>query len=219
MEYNKYNQMMRKYIDEGNEIKESYDTAKETFIRQHEKALRRFNDIEVQFKEFQKAFNLGEVTEEDFNEAKTEYERAEYTVNETGKRLEEIERYKKAILMSILTKQIELKKAFKMDLDDETNKLKHQLMKAKYDFLKLAVQLRKAYNKLSYEEYYHEKLKRELGLPSDVKELNAFQALSPAVMDDGAGISYRELSHALYFGMVPEELVKVMQQTHAEQIK
>lgn len=106
-----------------------------------------------------------------------------------------------------------------MDLDDETNKLKHQLMKAKYDFLKLAVQLRKAYNKLSYEEYYHEKLKRELGLPSDVKELNAFQALSPAVMDDGAGISYRELSHALYFGMVPEELVKVMQQTHAEQIK
>jgi len=46
--------------------------------------------------------------------------------------------------------------------------------------------------------------------------LNAFQSLSPAVMDDGAGISYRELSHALYFGMVPEELEKAMQQTQTQ---
>jgi hypothetical protein len=206
---------MRKYIDEGNEIKESYDNAKETFARQHEMALRRFNDIHAQFLEFQKAYNLGEVTEEEFNEAKTEYERVEYTVNETGKRLDEIEKFRKEILMKILAKQNELKETYKMDIDVETDKLRHQLMKAKYDFLKLAVQLRKAYNKLSYEEYYHEKLKRELGLPSDVKDLNAFQALAPAVMDDGAAISYRELSHALYFGMIPEELENAMKEAES----
>lgn len=207
---------MRRYIDEGNEIKESYDNAKETFVRQHEKALRKFNEIHANFLEYQKAYNLGEVEEEDFIEAKNEYERAEYTVNETGKRLEEIERYRKEILMGILKKQMELKEAYKMDIDLETEKLRNQLIKAKYDFLKLAVQLRKAYNKLSYEEYYHEKLKRELGLPSDVKELNAFQALAPAVMDDGAGISYRELSHALYFGMIPEDLEIALNEVEKE---
>ncbi len=216
MEYNKYNQLMRKYIDEGNEIKESYDNAKETFVRQHEKALKRFNEIHAQFQEYQKSYNLGEVAEEHFEEAKSEYERAEMTVIETGKRLEEIERFRKEILMSILNKQTELKQQFKMDINVETERLKLQLMKAKYDFLKLAVQLRKAYNKLSYEEYYHEKLKRELGLPSDVKELNAFQALAPAVMDDGSGISYRELSHALYFGMIPPELDNAIKEAEKE---
>lgn len=203
---NKYNEEMRKYIDEGNEIRESYDNAKETFVRQHEKALRRFNEIQAHFQEYQNAYNLGEVDEEDYLEAKSEYERVENTAIETGKRLEEIEQYRRGILMGILKKQNELRETYKMDIEVETDKLRYQLMKAKYDFLKLAVQLRKAYNKLSYEEYYHEKLKRELGLPSDVKDLNAFQALAPAVMDDGAGVSYRELSHALYFGMLPEEL-------------
>jgi len=206
MDYTKYNQMMRKYIDEGNEIKESYDNAKETLLRQHEKALRRFNDFCEQFQEFKEAYKLGEVSEDNFKEVENEFNRAEFMVNETGKRLEEIEKYRKDILMSILQKQLKLKENYKMDIKTETEKLRFQLLKAKYDFLNLAVQLRKAYNKLSYEEYYHEKLKRELQLPSDVKELNAFQALGPSVMDDGAAISYRELSHALYFGMIPEEL-------------
>ncbi len=204
---------MRKYIDEGNEIKESYDNAKETFIRQHEKAVRRFNDIQSQFQELQRVYNLGEVTEEQFNEAKSDYDRAEYMVNETAKRLDEIEQYRKEILMGILAKQNELRETYKMNINEETEKLKYQLMKAKYDFLNLAVQLRKAYNKLSYEEYYHEKLKRELGLPSDVKDLNAFQTLSPSIMDDGAAISYREISHALYFGMIPEDLEKMFNET------
>lgn len=216
MDYHNYNQLMRKYIDEGNEIKESYDHAKETLFRQHEKALKKFNEIHAQFQEYKKAYNLGEAAEENFQEAKSEYERAENTVMETSKRLDEIELFRKEILMRILNKQIELKQSFKMNVNEETEKLKLQLVKAKYDFLKLAVQLRKAYNKISYEEYYHEKLKRELGFPSDVKDLNAFQALAPAVLDDGSGISYRELSHALHFGMIPPELDEVIKEAEKE---
>lgn len=206
MEINVYNETMRQYIDEANEIKESYDNAKETLYRQHEKALRRYNEIQSQFQEYELAYKLGEVEEEEYLDAKEEYERVENTVFETGMRLNEIEQYKKELLMSVLAKQNELRQTYKKELDVETDKLKLQLMRAKYDFLKLAVELRKAYNKLSYEEYYHEKLKQELGLPSDVKELNAFQALAPAILDEGAGISFRELTHALYFGMVPEAL-------------
>lgn len=206
MEINDYNELMRQYIDEANEIKESYDNAKETLYKQHEKAVRRFNEIQSQFLEYEIAYKLGEVDEEDFNEAKIEYHRVENTVVETGNRLDEIEQYKKELLMSVLAKQNDLRQTYKKELDQETDKLRLQLMKAKYDFLKLAVELRKTYNKLSYEEYYHEKLKKDLGLPSEVKELNAFQALAPAIMDEGAGISFRELTHALYFGMLPQEL-------------
>lgn len=206
MEINTYNELMRQFIDEANEIKESYDNAKETLFKQHEKALRRFNEIQSQFKEFEIAYNLGEVDEEDFIEAQKEFERVENTVVETGYRLDEIEHYKKELLMSVLVKQNDLRKTYKKELAEETDKLRLQLMKAKYEFLQLAVELRKSYNKLSYEEYYHEKLKKDLGLPSEVKELNAFQALAPAILDEGAGISFRELTHALYFGMLPEEL-------------
>jgi hypothetical protein len=206
METNIYNELMRQYIDEANDIKESYDNAKETLYKQHEKALKRFNEIQSQFQEFEIAYKIGEVDEEEFIEAQKEYQRVENTVVETGYRLDEIEHFKKELLMSVLAKQNDLRQTYKKELAEETEKLRLQLMKAKYEFLKLAVELRKTYNKLSYEEYYHEKLKKELGLPSEVKELNAFQALAPAILDEGAGISFRELTHALYFGMLPEEL-------------
>jgi hypothetical protein len=206
MEINIYNELMRQYIDEANDIKESYDNAKETLYKQHEKALKRFNEIQSQFQEFEIAYKIGEVDEEEFIEAQKEYQRVENTVVETGYRLDEIEHFKKELLMSVLAKQNDLRQTYKKELAEETEKLRLQLMKAKYEFLKLAVELRKTYNKLSYEEYYHEKLKKDLGLPSEVKELNAFQALAPAILDEGAGISFRELTHALYFGMLPEEL-------------
>lgn len=128
----------------------------------------------------------------------------ENRVNETAKRLDEIEGYRKNILAGILVKHNELRKTYKMDINSETEKLKFQLIKEKYDFLKQAVELRNTYNTISYEEYNFDKLQQELGIQTKVRDFNAFEALSPAVFDEGAAISYREISNALFFGIIPE---------------
>jgi hypothetical protein len=207
MDYSHYAYLMGKYIEDASKVKESYDNAKDGIIKEYEDRKRVFQDVDERFKQIEEGFSRGEVKKNAYNKLKKERERAEKNLQELTAKLDEINKFMNERLNVVVTKLESLKQNYNEEIENETNKLKYQLLKAKYDFLTSAIEIRKTYGNLRKRECKLQDLNKEFGPQTIITAQNAFQLLSPAVIDEsGAAISKDELYDALHSGKVSSQL-------------
>ncbi|WP_066065025.1 hypothetical protein [Neobacillus soli] len=198
----KYTEMMQKYNEEADSIKESYKLIKENMLMEYEEIKKRFDAVDgIIQKVAQGEDHLDEQT-------KKEQVSKDEALVYISKKLEEIEQYEKNNLRKVLAKQKEIKGKFEKELTVEITKQKYKLMKAKYDFLAAAIALREEHKTIIHEEYLHQKLKSDLEFQPDGEFTDAFKALSSAIVNNGAAVSNEELHQALHSGQLPEGLEK-----------
>jgi archaellum component FlaC len=207
MDYSHYAYLMGKYIEDASKVKESYDNAKDGIIKEYEDRKRVFQDVDERFKQIEEGFSRGEVKKNAYNKLKKERERAEKNLQELTAKLDEINKFMNERLNVVVTKLESLKQNYNEEIEDETNKLKYQILKAKYDFLTSVIEIRKTYGNLRKRECKLQDLNKEFGPQTIITAQNAFQLLSPAVIDEsGAAISKDELYDALHSGKVSSQL-------------
>lgn len=202
-----YAWLMGEYIEEAAKVKESYDNAKEDIIKEYEVRKRIFQDVDEQFKQIEEGFSRGEVKKNVYNKLKKERERAEKDLQEVTAKLDEINKFMNERLNVVVADLENLKLKYNEEIEEETTKLKYQLWKAKYDFLTSAIEIGKKYYNLRNKEFNLQDLNNEFGPKSFITSQNAFQLLSPILINEsGAVITNDELYDALHSGKVSSQL-------------
>ncbi|MGG3470768.1 hypothetical protein ABES02_25185 [Neobacillus pocheonensis] len=147
MDQGNYELIMRNYIEEALQVKESYDTAKKGVVEEYEVRKRVLEDVKFRFQKTEEAFNRGNATQDAYNQVKNDHKRAEETLNELEQKLDELNRYMVQRIEAVLANLNDLNEQFVEDIALEKKKLTYHLKKAKYDYLKETINVNNDYKK------------------------------------------------------------------------
>jgi DNA-binding HxlR family transcriptional regulator len=202
---NKFYSKVRKQLVEAMEIKESYETTKLRIAEEYEIKKIILSDLREKLKKLEDT-NTVEADVTNYEAVKKEYEKLEESVKDLLNKLEKIDQYMEQHLETIIGK-------LRYHTEDQSNKYKYELMKAKYEFLAKAIAIRNSYLQINGDDEEFEELYQGLKLFNKMELPEAFRDLSPAIIKDGEGaISSKELHKALYSGKIPSELKKKLRQ-------